>query len=333
MQPAREREFTSQTLVMVTELFQIYRVEANTFRGAVEMRKAFSFGIGVLIFSVMSGVLATAQAKSEAGANYETGFTSYVEFGGSANSLGQVYELDSSVGYSFTPHFGMDFGIPIYFVNASSSSGSTSSSGVGNPSVDLRWKYPHPSINYATVLTGSAPLGDKTLGLSTGHATFDWTNHFDHAFNLVVPFAEAGFSNTTSDSRLFVRPYTTFGLNAHFRGGMEVDVWKFVSVGAAGYDIAPFANQTVFSRVVKPSSTVGPVTGPGAGHGSAFNTGHQTTGTSSIAADDGFSTWLDASLNKYTDAEIAYTRSVQFNLNSVSFSIGFNVGRLFRGGK
>ena len=297
------------------------------------MTKTLSFGVPALIFAVISTALATAQARSEAGANYETGLTSYVEVGGSANSFGQVYQLDSSVGYSFTPHFGLDFGVPVYFVNASSSSGSSSSSGVGNPSVDLRWKYPHPSINYATVLTGSAPLGDKTLGLSTGHATFDWTNHFDHAFNLVVPFVEAGFSNTTSDSRLFVRPYTTFGLNAHFRGGLEVDVWKFISMGAAGYEIAPFGNQTVFSRVVAPSSTVGPVTGPGAGHGLGFNTGHQTTGTSSIAADDGFSTWLDASLNKYTDAEIAYTRSMQFNLNSVSFSIGFNVGRLLRASK
>ena len=295
------------------------------------MHKAFSSGMTVLFFAVMSAALANAQVKSEASGDYETGFTSYVEFGGSANSLGQVYELDSSVGYSFTPHFGLDFGIPVYFVNASSSTGSTSSSGVGNPSVDLRWKYPHSSINYATVVTGSAPLGDKTLGLSTGHATFDWTNHVDHAFNLVVPFVEAGFSNTTSDSRLFVRPYTTFGLNAHFRGGMEVDVWKLISVGAAGYDIAPFGTQTVFSRVVGGSSSpVGPATGPGSGHGAGFNVGHQTTGTSSIAADEGFSTWLDASLNKYTDAEVAYTRSLQFNLNSVSFSIGLNVGRLLR---
>jgi hypothetical protein len=204
---------------------------------------------------------------------------------------------------------------------------------VGNPSVDLRWKYPHSSLNYATVLTGSAPLGDKNLGLSTGHATFDWTNRFDHGFNQVTPFVEAGFSNTTSDSRLFVRPYTTFGLNAHFRGGAEIDVWKFISVGAAGYDIAPFGNQTVFSRVVGASGTGGPGAGAGTTHGQGFNTGHQTTGTSSIAADDGFSTWVDASLNKYTDAEIGYTRSVQFNLNSVSFSVGFNVGRLLRASK
>jgi hypothetical protein len=298
------------------------------------MRNCFASGIAILICTIAWPGLAAAQSKSESAAKDETGFTSYVEFGGTTNSTGQVYEIDSSAGYTFTQHFGMDFGLPIYFVNASSSTtGTTSGSGVGNPSVDLRWKYPHTSLNYATVLTGSAPLGDKNLGLNTGHATFDWTNHFDHAFNQVTPFFEAGFSNTTSDSRLFVRPYTTFGLNTHFREGLEVDVWKFISVGAAGYEIAPFGNQTVFSRVVGSSSAVGPTTGPGAGHGPGFNSGHQTTGTSSIAADDGFSTWLDASLNKYTDAEIGYTRSEQFNLNSVSFSIGFNVGRLLRASK
>lgn len=228
----------------------------------------------VFIYAIASSGLAAAQSKSESAAKDDTGFTSSLEFGGTTNAAGQVYELDSSVGYTFTQHFGMDFGVPIYFVNTSSSaSGSTSGSGVGNPSVDMRWKYPHSSVNYATVLTGSAPLGDRSLGLSTGHATFDWTNRFDHAFNQVTPFFEAGFSNTTSDSRLFVRPYTTFGLNSHFRGGAEIDVWKFISVGAAGYDIAPFGNQTVFSRVVGPSGPAG--TGSGATHGRSFNAGHQ----------------------------------------------------------
>ena len=283
----------------------------------------------VFICAIASSGLAAAQSKSESAAEDETGFISSLEFGGTTNSAGQVYELDSSIGYTFTQHFGMDFGLPIYFVNASSSAtGSASGSGVGNPSVDLRWKYPHPALNYATVLTGSAPLGDRNLGLSTGHATIDWTNRFDHGFNQVTPFFEAGFSNTTSDSRLFVRPYTTFGLNTHFRGGAEIDVWKFISVGAAGYDIAPFGTQTVFSRVVGPSGPTG--TGSGATHGRSFTAGHQTTGSASIASDNGFSMWVDASLNKYMDAELGYTRSVHYDLNSVSFSLGFNVGRLLR---
>ena len=293
------------------------------------MGKRVAVNFAVVMCAIALSSLAGAQSKAESAAKDDTGFTSYMEFGGTTNSAGQVYELDSSAGYTFTQHFGMDFGLPIYFVNGSSSTtGASSGSGVGDPSVDLRWKYPHAFLSYATLLTGSAPLGDKNLGLNTGHATFDWTNHFDHAFNQVTPFFEAGFSNTTQDSRLFVRPYTSYGLNTHFRGGAEIDVWKFISVGAAGYDIAPFGNQTVFSRVVGSGSANNAPT-----HGRSFNAGHQVTGSSSIAADDGFSMWVDASLNKYTDAEIGYTRSVQYDLNSVAFSIGFNVGRLLRASK
>jgi hypothetical protein len=33
-----------------------------------------------------------------------SGFTSYVEFGGTANSEGQIYELTTSLGYDFNPH-------------------------------------------------------------------------------------------------------------------------------------------------------------------------------------------------------------------------------------
>jgi len=293
---------------------------------ATRMTNRFILAFTILLVSIASIFFtpaALSQAKPAAPDNI--GWTSYVAFGGTANSLGQVYELSSSVGYTFTDHFGMDVGVPVYFVNASSSTtGATSGSGVGNPSVDLRWKYLRPVVNYASVLTGSAPIGDKTLGLSTGHATFDWTNHIDRSFNKVTPFGEAGFSNTTADSRLYVRPYTTFGLNTHFRGGAEVNVWKSVGLGAAVYDILPFGNQTVYSRVNGSSGN-----GAGTTHG-PFQVSQQTTGTGDVASDNGFSTWLDAGLNRYLDAELGYTRSIHYDLNSVSFSLGFNVGRLLR---
>ena len=298
------------------------------------MRNILATGLATIAVAVLLAASAAAQSKSESSAKDDTGFTASVEFGGTSNSAGQVYEIDSSVGCTFTKHFGMDVGVPFYFVNGSSSTaGSTSGSGVGNPSVDMRWKFPGDRVNYATMVTGTAPVGSKSLGLNTGHATFDWTNHFDHAFNQVTPFAELGFANTTSDSRLFVRPYTTFGYNAHFKGGAEIDVWKMISVGAAGYAIAPLGNQTVFSRVVGPAAAGGAGSSTAGSHGRGFNAGHQVSGTSSIGGDNGYSLWLDASLNKYTDAEIGYTRSVYYDLNSVSFSLGFNVGKLLRGSK
>jgi|SRR5215469_12399688 len=58
-----------------------------------------------------------------------------------ANSDGQICALNSSIGYNFNKHFGMDLAVPVYFVNASSTSGGGSSDGIGNPSLDLRWKF------------------------------------------------------------------------------------------------------------------------------------------------------------------------------------------------
>lgn len=277
------------------------------------MKKSLS-RMAIAACAIALSGLSYAQTKPESGNKDETGFTASVEFDGSSSSAGQDYELDSSVGYTFNRHFGMDLGVPFYLVNGSAA-GSLNGSGIGNPSVDLRWKVPNSSLNYAAVLAGSAPLGDKSLGVNSGHATFDWTNHFDHDFDRLTPFVEAGLSNTIADTRLFIRPYTAYGYNGHFRAGTDVDVWKSISVGAAGYDIVPFGNQTIIPRGRSnnphiPSQTI--------------------TGSSSLAKDDGFSTWVDASPNRYLDAELGFTRSQALDLNTVSFSVGLNLGHLVR---
>jgi hypothetical protein len=283
------------------------------------MRNRFASGVVILICAIaLPGI---AQSSPESTAKDETGFTSTIEFDGTTNSAGQDYELNTSVGYTFTKHFGMDAGIPFYFANASNSTtGSTSAIGIGNPSLALRWKFPNARLNYGTALTGSAPLGSKSLGVNTGHATFDWTNHFDHAFNQVTPFMEAGFANTTPDTRLFVRPYTSYGYNTHFRGGAEVDVWKSISVGAAAYDIAPFGTQTLIPRVGR--------SGVGSNGKNPHVPTQTTTGSAGIAKDYGYAAAVDMSPSPYVDAEIGYTRSASFDLNSISFSLGFNLGKL-----
>ena len=103
------------------------------------MRNRLTSCFTVLLVSVFWAGSGFGQAKPAM--RDDSGFASYVVFGGTANSLGQVYELNSSMGYTFTQHFGMDLAVPFLFVNASSSTaGSISGSGVGNPSMDLRWK-------------------------------------------------------------------------------------------------------------------------------------------------------------------------------------------------
>ena len=265
----------------------------------------------------------TTPAAASQTSKDETGFASYLEFGGTHNTDGTIYDLTTSVGYNFTKHFGMDVGLPIYFVRPSSSTGGSSSNGIGNPFADAHVKWLSPVVNFGSVLTGFAPLADSKKGLSTGHGTYDWTNHVDHGFGSLTPFGEVGISNTVVDSRLFLRPFTTYGFNTHFRLGANYDVWKIISVGASGYDIVPSGQQTVFSRVVAGNTIA-------ASHGRVFLNNQQTTGTADIVKDHGFSAWVDANPGRYVDMELGFTRSMSYDLNSVSFTIGLNVGRLYR---
>jgi hypothetical protein len=274
--------------------------------------------------------VSTAQSVPAAPSQGDTGFTSYVEFDGTSNAEGQVYRLNSSVGYSFTQHFGVDVGVPVYFVRPSSSltgtTGSTSGNGLGNPYLDLRLKFLNPAVNFGSVLTGYVPAGDSKLGLSTGRATFDWTNHLDHSFNNLTPFFEAGLSNTVADTQLFLRPFSSLGMNSHFQGGASYQLGRYFNVGASGYDIQPFGQQTIFSKVASKGQTPGQ--GAASSHG-PFQNNQQVTGSSDLAYDNGFSAWIGASPSPYLDMQLGYTRSIQYDLNSVSFGIGVNVGRLY----
>lgn len=276
-------------------------------------------------FIILASLAAAAQ-KAPLPAASESGVTAYIQFGGTANSDGAIFAVSPSLGYDFNSHFGLVVGAPIYFVTPVGSTGSSADSGLGDPYLSLHLRYPNQTLNFATVLTGTAPVGDSKKGLSTGRATFDWTSRIDHSISRLTPFLEGGFANTTPDSSLFLRPYTTLGFNTHLRAGASYNVWKFVSIGASGYDILPSGNQTVFSRVTPAQAAAG---GNGQ-HGPPFVNNQQTTGISSIARDDGFSTWVDAFPQRKIDLQLGFTRSFTYDLNSVSFNIGINLRDLYR---
>lgn len=291
-------------------------------------RQAITLTAFLLLITLAAPLAAQSNSASQRGPQDDKGFTSYAEFAGSSNSEGQVYKLDSSVGYNFSKHFGMDLGVPIYFVRASSSTtgGSTSNNGMGNPYVDMRLKFNNPAVNFGSVLTGYAPTADTKKGLSTGRGTFDWTNRFDRSFAKLTPFAEVGIANTITDSQFFIRPFTSLGFNAHFQAGTSLDLWKFFSVGASAYDILPSGQQTIFSKVVGQQSGAVP------SHGRVFENNQQTTGSADIARDDGYSAWIDARPAAYLALELGYTHSVHYALNTVWFSVGVNLGHLARKG-
>jgi hypothetical protein len=280
----------------------------------------------VLAILILAGVEMTHAQETSSPAGRQKGIVIFEAFEGGANSEGQVMTLTSSAAYNFNQHFSAGLGIPIYFDHTSSSSttGSTSSSGIGNAFVMLQGKWKNPTLNYTTSLTGSAPTGDSKKGLSTGHATFDWDNRVDHDFGRLTPFADAGLANSVTDTRFFLRPFTSFGKVAHFEAGTDVDLSHSFNLTLSAYDIAPWGTQTVFSRFVNQGST-----GAGGQHGRAFELNHQTTGTSSLTRDNGYTIGLSVSPKPYLELEIGYTRSVRFALNTVSFGVGMNLSSFF----
>ena len=287
------------------------------------MLRRMNHGLVIALLILGGGLAANAQSSVE----LQKGFVFSESFQGSTNSEGQVMTLGSSATYWFNEHFSAGVGIPIYFNRSSSTTGTTSSNGVGNFYVDIGASWKGKTLNLASSLTGAAPTGDTAKGLSTGHATYDWSNRFDHAISRLTPFGVIGIADTIMDSRFFQRPFTSFGNLAHFEGGADVDLSHSFTLTLSTYDIAPWGSQTIISRLVPKGAT-----GTGGQNGRTFETTHQATGNSSLDHDDGFTVGLDLSpksLKSALDFDLGYNRSVPFALNTISFGVGVNLSRLF----
>jgi len=259
-------------------------------------------------------ISAVAQARSQGAAKDvdQNGFTWTETYEGSGNSDGFITDLNSTVGYVFSKHFAMDMGVPYFFIEPSpSKAGTTSAYGMGNPGLGLRYSTKGSALDFSTSLNSTIPTASTAKGLSTGHVTFDWSNHFAHGFDPVTPFVDLGFGNSIPDTRFLHRPYVSYGEVAHFEGGSELDLGEKFSVTASGYYILPWGPQQVFLRGSKSLS------GP-------------TKGGASLTRDDGINLGFDYNLTRSLDLSSGYSRSVYSALNTFSFGIDVNLATLIK---
>jgi hypothetical protein len=276
---------------------------------------------------------ATGAAKDNSG-GFTPGITLGAKFEGSYSSDGSVYDLGSALGYNFSRHFGVDAGVPVYFVSTPSAikknnPGAISGVGVGTFFTDLRVNYPNPALNFSSGLHLTAPTGDTRKGFSTGHATWNLSNHVDHAFGDFSPFLDFGAGNSVMDTKYFHRPFITFGYNAQFNGGVEYDPGKF-SFSASAYDVTPWGNQTVISRVFRCGSAAKCSSGGKTTNRKSFTTSSVSTGGADLVRDNGFNGGIDYKPVGYLDLEFDFSRSVPLQLNSYSFGIGVDLSWLLR---
>lgn len=281
------------------------------------------------------------------------GFNAYEHFRGMVNSSGALLKLDSTVGYDFNDHFGVFTGVPLYFaIDNSNTPGQTNlhSAGAGDVYFGAETYMPSRIVNLTSSITISAPTGSVSKGFSPGQATWDWNNRFRRRFGRFAPFVAAGIGNTVPDSELVVRNFISIGDVAHFEEGADFDLTRHVYVGGSAYQVVPFGEQKVFNRF----QTAVPRDGNGAGGGGNSgpgnggpddngdhnggpapgapppgNSGQPSATGNDLTQEHGFDAWIGFEPTRVLRLELGYTRSVTFNLNSFSFNVGFNLGRLF----
>ncbi len=197
-----------------------------------------------------------------------TGMTLDTAFSGSVDSSSSDYAWTTTTGYIFNKHFSMDLGIPILFVDGTTSSGTNvSNAGLGNVFGQAQFVAKSPELNFGAVLTTALPTGDTAKGFSTGRVTYDLTAQIAHEWNRWTPFASAGVANSLFDSRYRQRPYSTLGDLAHFEAGTAFDLGRSLRVGASVYDIAPWGSQKVYSHIVNQRTG----NGASASHGRVYH--------------------------------------------------------------
>lgn len=314
---------------------------ANRFLTSKNVRAARRSAILTILLSLSLAQQSRAQAPNAAASGaaqsnegFYPGWNLGARFEGSTSGDGSVYDLGFGGGYNFSHHFGIGLGIPYFFVGAptavkSQNPQAVSGSGFGDVGADLKWFFPGEALNYASTVHLGAPTGDLKKGFSTGHATWNWANHIEHGWGNFTPFIDGGVGNSVPDTKYFHRPYMTFGYNAQFEAGTEMDAGPF-SVTASAYDIAPWGTQTVVSRVFQCSgnASCGAV-GKSSNRKGYLNTSVQS-GDASLARDNGFNAGLEIKPVKIIDLEFDYSRSVPLRLNTFSFGIAVDLGAILR---
>jgi len=254
-----------------------------------------------------------------------------------------------------TDHFSADIGLPVIFTRSPFSPVLNHdyywSALLGEPYVDFKYTNTYRDVNYTSVLTGTIPASGEDKIYTTGRFGVDWFNHVDEAFGNFTPFFNFGLSNGVVNRFIMPRPYSearpyqTLGPLADGEIGLQ---YKFargrakgVSVGASAYGYEPAGSQKVYSRFVFPYSSL---TGDGH-HNRYFDSSFETTANwvsidqllqptvvsnSKLARDNGFSGWIDITRWHNLDVQLAYTRSMHYDLDVYSATFTFDARELIR---
>jgi hypothetical protein len=258
------------------------------------------------------------------------GFTMWEQFLGSDSSQGQFLVFDSSLGFDFNRHIGVDVGVPVYLIrpttNFAIAGGPAPNNhswdyNVGDPYGDLRLSFPNRLLNYDTVVTFSVPVVG-TSAFSTGRLGVDWFNHFDKPIYRFTPYVNGDLTNGLLDTRLLSQPFRLYdsfkslGLLADVEGGMTFKMARGLSVGGSYYQLLPAGPQKIY--------------GGGASDFFLFPNGVPPSDASSLTHDRGYTAFVCLNHGVFY-FQPAYVHSIKLNDDAATVTVGVDLWALLTG--
>lgn len=220
-----------------------------------------------------------------------------------------------SVSYTFNNTFFMDASIPIYFYRLAESKAAhpnpnarlvTQRGELGDALFSLHALFEPEKFSYETILSFTAPTGDKSYGLTTGRVTFDINNRFSHNFRHLTPSLEIGAGDSaTLVNRQVNKTYTSLGPLAHFQLGLAQNLSHWAAFETDLYEQLPLGDQKIYSVYRKGRPTV--------------VIGHN------VAEDNGFINSIDIPLNRKATLCGYYSHSLRRGVDNAGMSLTFTL--------
>ena len=230
-------------------------------------------------------------------------------------STGWATLAQPAIGYSFNNIFAIDVTVPIYMYRLAESRAANPRPNQllvnqrgepGDVVVGLHAQFLPKYFVYEGTVSATAPTGDEEYGLTSGRATFDFSNLFQHSFKTVTPSLEMGVGDSiTLVNRLVNKNYTSLGPLAHFQLGVSFPLFHGISFQSNAYELLPVGDQKIYQSVTR------------RGTAALVVTGHNVT------EDNGFTNSLDVPLDAHTTLSAYYSRSLRLHDDVVSFGITY----------
>lgn len=220
-----------------------------------------------------------------------------------------------ALGYSPNSHFSTDITIPIYLYRLAESRSANPRPNAelvnqrgepGDMVFGFHFLFNPKLVDYLATISATAPTGDEVYGLTSGRATFDFANHFEHNFEHISPTLEIGVGDsTTLVNRLVQKNYTSLGPLAHFQVGASLPLWRGVSFDLSAYEQLPIGDQKIYTSTTRRKVTTTVVTGH------------------NVSEDNGLTASFDVPLDGHTTLSTYYNRSLRLHDDVVSIGLTY----------